>query len=134
MGWWSKKVMGGDRPLDILSWMAEACGCETSYDDPAQWHGYIWSAVDAESVRRMAKVIGRQRDDDRSIAAQVLAVVVMRCGAPLDGALRERLADLIARDEWARENDERDAEIQRLLRDLRDYDTSQDAREVEAAT
>jgi hypothetical protein len=124
MGWWSHKIMGGDRPLDVLALFSAEIGARFDPHASGAWRCYVgWDGLGAAEVQRLAERLdGMQRD--QSIAAQVLATALIRSGAPIDHALRDRLASLIAQDEWAAECEDRAEEIGRLVAALAAYDGS----------
>jgi len=121
MGWWSHNVMGGDRPLDLLGSIAKTLGAPFDAKSPTAWHCYEWPTLTPERVTAATVWLDTCRHD-RSIAAQVLATLLMARGAPIGDALRHKLSLLIESDEWAAEGDyERRGEIDGLLLALMRY-------------
>lgn len=126
MGWWSADIMGGDTPLDIQDYLFEIFGVERNYEDakkdviPAEAFEYI----------KIMEYFGKRKDtywlngDTGRIFHQVLGVLMMKVGAPIDDTLKAKMIKAAENDEWANEDgeEERKQRMDSFIKALNEYD------------
>lgn len=129
MGWWSTDILGGDSPLD---WKSELYNkIDIQYEDN---FGYRTLKPNDMSNRTQNNLIqyvleSTQKSfdewgecDSRSIAMQVIALMVIESGAKITKKNKKELSKWIKLDDWATEDDERKDNIDDLLSIIKQYD------------
>jgi len=127
MGWWSKDILGGDTPLDMIWSFEKQFNTESLY--PLEnWSGYtrtkvkqsiendkkgFWKAV--KHAEEMAGYEGTQ------IALQVAAVLWLNSGAKMDGLHMGAFIKAAQEDKWAKEDEERKAVMDNLIENIKNY-------------
>ena len=135
MGWWSTDILGGDQPLDDV-W---------DYEKYAGLKGYAKDGGEDEVIYPLeamtdyvkAKVkeafnrdpmawlaIAKDTSDDpdyQAISAQVGAVIALAVGADMTDMYKHEALHLIVQDEWAKEDDRRQASVGELMKAIREY-------------
>ena len=132
MGWWSTDIMGGDTPLDFKSVIIDdKLGLDQFKAKPAQ----VKAAFEGLSEKSINEMIPRivnkwgcgeegsdSHNDYLSMGYQVLAVLMMECGAQIRPTTFKKMEKYIPLDQWALSDDERNAAIDNLLKVLFRYD------------
>lgn len=132
MGWWSKTVLGGDTPLDIL------CEVEGVLDtqDLYPLEHLIEADIKRDNLKNKIESMGLDEiitkcqkgwsclssGDDEIILYQVVASVILATGANLSDAEKEKLAEYSKRDYWASEDEERKFMIDSLVNAINTYE------------
>jgi len=125
MGWWSEDIMGGDTPLDIEDYIYDIVGIEKfgkdteinpipkeKFDDPSQ---IILTMQEKDGGYWL-------KSDTGNIFYQVLGVMMMKVGAPIDGPLKKKMIKAAQNDEWAEEEEERMQRMTSFIDALNRYD------------
>ena len=133
MGWWSATIMGGDSPLDFQGALESKLGIEPNYSEtktPESHKKKLYEAI--ENHEEMIDSIlnkwgcGEPEEDfyknEKSIGFQVLAVLMMECGAEIKPELKTKMLFWIEKDEWANEDTERLGYIDNLQDMVRAYE------------
>lgn len=130
MGWWSETIMGGDTPLDLKSEFYEMAGVDqfsplTEKDKKALagiQPGFTKGGMD-DILNRWG--CGKPDEDfykdTKSIGFQVLAVILMKVGAPIKPKLKTLMLEWIPQDVWSNENPERKKHVDDLLEKVKAY-------------
>lgn len=123
MGWWSKELMGGDSPLDAKDAMYSICGVN---EFPGDSHVDL-SKEDFE--KNMDEILNFCRGEEnspyyahRAIAFQVLGVLMMKCGAPINDELKKEIIENSQTDYWAENDDERKEIVRNFEQTIEKYD------------
>ena len=121
MGWWSDDIMGGDTPLDIQSFIYDSVGLQQfpeGSDDEVE--------IPKDKFKYGKIVAFLTKDDDYwikgdtgNIFHQVLGVMMMKSGAPINKTLKAKMIKSAENDEWANEGelgrqDKMDAFVKKL--------------------
>ena len=130
MGWWSTDILGGATPLDFI-WEFES---HIGLDDENGAIYPVRDLVDNKPLREKIRnafnkspedwlsVSEIKRDEeDRSISAQVGAVIAMACGVDMTEEYKEKVVKYILEDDWMRECHERELAILKLVNAVREY-------------
>lgn len=127
MGWWSDDIMGGDTPLDIESIIYDALEIE-KYPD-GNYNADVKIPADKFDYDKIVKYLNnREKDgywlkgDTGNIFHQVLGVMMMGAGAPINKTLKNKMIKAAEQDEWARESDDRKNKMDSFIATLKDYD------------
>jgi len=122
MGWWSEDIMGGDTPLDIEGLIYDFLKIE------------FWDENDNKSVipkeafkdeAKLIKYITQKQSGwgcDTEIFYQVVAVLMMRSGAPISEKLKGYIYEACDDDDWAVIDNDRYRKIEELRKAVQDYD------------
>jgi ABC-type nitrate/sulfonate/bicarbonate transport system substrate-binding protein len=113
-GWWSKTIMGGDTPLDLLAVVAEVVGAKFDCDAPDERNFHCWdmraSQFEAPGVtNRMvaAYTALKQRDSwNAPILGQVIGATYLWTGARIPAAIAGIVLEAARADQWANEGDQ----------------------------
>ena len=121
MGWWSASILGGDTPLDFLGDFADIVGVGSRDDEEeglSELYGYNFSKEilnDSVNLGKMLSYADKQKYD-KSIAYQVLAVILMATGSNISQTLKNKIISQSKKDEWyLSKNPERVAYIDQLI-------------------
>jgi hypothetical protein len=137
MGWWSTDILGGDSPLDWQSVLYK--GLDIPYFDDEHTKvgthdglGEIKpSDINRAKQNELIDFIKQEtqgqidrwgESDDRSIAMQVLSLMIMKSGAKTTKKNKKELIKWIRLDEWATEEHEREEHISDLVDAINKYD------------
>ena len=117
MGWWSDDIMGGDTPLDIESFIYDALEVNQFPEDE---DGQIRIPKDKFNYKKIVKYLkGRDSEDyyvtgdGFNIFHQVLGIMMMEAGAPINHTLKNKMIKGAENDEWANEDLENNDEGRR---------------------
>ena len=121
MGWWSEDVMGGDTPLDLEAFIYDAL--EIEHD------GEIKIPKDKFDYKKIVKFLKKREGNDYwlkgdtgNIFHQVLGVMMMEVGAPIDKKLKAKMIKAATNDEWANEGVlDRQERMDRFIYNLNHY-------------
>jgi len=114
MGWWSTAIMGGDTALDWECLFYDLCDRDTEEN--------IDHDIIDNKLHEMIDLCNNiEFDEDKSIAYQVLGVVLMKNGYYLDNDLKQEIIYWTSKDEWMLENSERKEEIQNYIETVKNY-------------
>jgi hypothetical protein len=122
MGWWSTDILGGDTPYDIVSRIFEICDIE-QYEEDKPGQNLLNDKAIQENLDEITNYLD-MLGEDKSIGYQVLAVLMMECGATISKDLKFEMIYACNEDEWAQTNEERQKSILGLLTTLEAYDNS----------
>ena len=104
MGWWSATILGGDTPLDYLGDFASQLKLSDTENGLGDLYGYEFSQEilnKKENLNKLVRYADSIKDEDyRSIAYQVLGVILMSTGSKISGTLKEKIIDYAKKDEW----------------------------------
>lgn len=119
MGWWSADIMGGDPPLDWEDNIYGICGVEKFTGNRKH---ELTAGELLPHVNEIWDTILKD-DYDPGIGYQVLAVLMLRAGAPITGELKQQMLEACDKDWWAKEGDpERIQAVTGLAKALLIYD------------
>lgn len=130
MGWWSTDIMGGDTPLDFKSEIIDEFLKKDQFHDGLVKIKEAFDRVPEKGLNGLIphivrtwgyKVGDSSYVDEVSIGYQVLAVLMMKCGATIPDSTRVLMRESISQDGWATENEERKGKIEFLLQSLASY-------------
>lgn len=132
MGWWSKTIMGGDTPLDFKSDFFDKIGVDQFNDSKKVIKKAFVKGQDyfIEGVDEVLNSWGCGKPgedyykDKKSIGFQVLAVIMMEHGIKINPEIKTLMLEWIPKDEWAKEDSERNGYIENLIDSLEAYDGS----------
>ena len=123
MGWWSAGIMGGDTPCDLEIEFYSLVGLE--YEPTKKQIVEKFSDGQEQFIERIEEVLtkkwGIKREDKayyedyKSIAYQVLAVILINNGVTIDDKVRELMVEWIPKDEWSQTDHKRKEIIDNLL-------------------
>ena len=140
MGWWGKGILSGDSPLDAIWLFEKAVGLK----------GYVWTKKGADEskseviypveamkpsvVEKLKSYIekddmrwlkiGQEKDYDKDIKVEVGAVIALAVGAKLSDEYKTKAVEIIQKDEWAQEDEERKKAIDVLCEAIKKSDGS----------
>ncbi len=123
MGWWSTDIMGGDTPLDWEDYFYSICNVEKFPEGSNGIAPLKKKDIEDNLGAIMAKIEGVNEFYDKSIAYQVLTVLMMKAGAVIDDDMKKTFTEWIMKDEWAQEEEERMQAIRGLVDALAKYDS-----------
>ena len=125
MGWWSATILGGDTPLDILGDMGDVLGVDSDDETKGipELYGYDFTKSLLEDKSNIKKLQAyANKSDDKSIAYQILGVIIMGTGAKITGTLKEDIIKHTKKDDWYKTKDpERVAYIDDFIKTLTEY-------------
>jgi len=127
MGWWSKDILGGDTPLDMM-WAFEKEFDTDSLYPLENWSNYtrtkVKQAIDNDkggfwrAVRKAEEMAGHE---GTQIALQVAAVIWLNSGAKIDGLYMSSFIKAAQEDVWAKEDEERKTVMDNLIENIKNY-------------
>lgn len=104
MGWWSATILGGDTPLDYLGDFASELNLSDTENGIPELYGYEFSKEilnKKENLNKLVRYADSIKDVEyRSIAYQVLGVILMGTGSKISGTLKEKIISYAKKDEW----------------------------------
>lgn len=110
--------MGGDTPLDYKDEIYEICGVE---EFPENGERVELTKEDLENnLEEILKMV-RESKYDKSIAFQVLGILLIGSGASITDELKEEIIKESSNDEWAQEDEERKDIIEDFNCKVKDY-------------
>lgn len=120
MGWWSTCILGGDAPLDLLHVLCSEIGVAYNSEEGDAWSEYGFAYTRRDIDKNLPAVLKRieKMRWDRGIAYQVLGHMILSTGAKLPAKLRDKIVAAAESDEWAQEDEERAAEMAKLIKAL----------------
>ena len=131
MGWWSKNILGGDSPLD---WKSELYNkIDIQYEDNFGYRTLKPNDMSNKTQNNLIQYVLESTQttfdkwgecDSRSIAMQVIALMVIESGAKITKKNKKELSKWVKLDEWATEDDERKENIDDLLSVIKEYDST----------
>jgi hypothetical protein len=129
MGWWSDDIMGGDTPLDLQSFIYDALGF-IQYPEDSDEEVRIPS--DGFDYKKIVKFLKDRDGDDYwlksdtgNIFHQVLGILMMESGAPINKTLKAKMIKAAKNDEWANEDggdEDRKDKMDAFIAKLKNYD------------
>lgn len=127
MGWWSGTILGGDTPLDYLGNLEDLLKCEKLYplENIKRMEGVRQDIYDFGGLTKLVNAFITETDSYRNIQLQVLGIVLITIGMPIDETLRGLIIEASLDDEWMREegtSSDRGYHIQRFIDAVREYD------------
>ena len=126
MGWWSETILGGDTPLDYLGNLADLLKYETFYPlEDIKDIAAVKRSICDFGLENLVNQFVTETDSYRNIQLQVLGVVLMAVGMPIDKTLRQLLIEAGLDDEWMSEegrSSDRGHHIHNYIDTVRDYD------------
>lgn len=119
MGWWSTDIMGGDTPLDFEDEFFGICNVEKFPEG-----GGMASLTKEDITNHLDEIIASISKEkyDQGIGYQVLAVIMLKAGAPISSELKFEMVKACQDDEWAQEVEERQVSVLGLINALEAYD------------
>lgn len=128
MGWWSDDVMGGDTPLDLQSFIYDALDINQYPEGDED----ISIPADAFDYKKIVKYLKDREGNDYwlkgdtgNIFHQVLGIMMMESGAPINKTLKAKMIKAAKLDDWACEGDEdRRDKMDSFISVLNQYDSS----------
>ncbi len=132
MGWWSAGIMGGDTPcdLEIEFYSLVGLGYEPTKEQIAEKFSngqerFIGQIEDILTKEWGIKTGDKEYyEDHKSIAFQVLAVILLDNGVAIDDKVRELMLEWIPKDEWAQTDHKRKEIIDNLLEKVKNSGTA----------
>lgn len=115
MGWWSTSVMGGDGPYDIQAEFEERFLVCVDRDE------YKYELQEAIDPQDVIHFIDNCTLDDICVVGQVAGFLQMTYGQRMNKELRANLIEYAKEDEWAYDNDERKAAMDRFIHAVNVY-------------
>ncbi len=104
MGWWSATILGGDTPLDYLGDFASELKLSDTENGLPELYGYEFSKEILNKKENLTKLVSYAdsiKDKEyRSIAYQILGVILMATGSKISGTLKEKIIEYAKKDEW----------------------------------
>ena len=124
MGWFGKRIMDGDSPMDWLGVMLDILGIseETMVIHWELPTPEIRALIETRQHMLVSR-IGKEHDTrERNIGWQVLATLIMAQGAEMMDKVRKLATDALKADEWAKTDLERKIYVEDMLDILAAYD------------
>lgn len=124
MGWWSTDIMGGDTPLDIECFIYDILEVQQFVGDTKTGLTKEHFADPYEIIQKIGQMDDGYwlKGDDGNIFYQVLGVLMMKAGAPIETALKAKMINAAHKDEWADEDEERKQRMSSFVDALNRYD------------
>lgn len=121
MGWWSAGIMGGDTPCDLEIEFYSLVGL--GYEPTKEQIVEKFSNGQEQFIQRIEEVLTKEwgiktkehYEDYKSIAYQVLAVILINNGVTIDVKVRELMLEWIPKDEWSQTDPKRKEIVDNLL-------------------
>jgi hypothetical protein len=139
MGWWSVTILGGDTPYDAHGWVWDRVLSKlelgTDYSDILDEEDSPFNHDDSRLRRAFTPEFQRelldavkqrsQAYDQRTVYAQVLALMSIESGAGIPEDLKKEFIELCADDEWARDDKDRAMYVLDLCRSIEQSEEGQ---------
>lgn len=131
MGWWSTDILGGDSALDWKSALYNKI--DIQYEDNFGYRTLKPNDMSNKTQNNLIQNVLESTQktfddwgecDSRSIAMQVIALMVIESGAKVTKKNKKELSKWIKLDDWATEDDERKDNIDDLLSVIKEYDST----------
>ncbi len=131
MGWWSTDILGGDSALDWKSALYNKI--DIQYEDNFGYRTLKPNDMSNKTQNNLIQYVLESTQttfdnwgecDSRSIAMQVIALMVIESGAKVTKKNKKELSKWIKLDDWATEDDERKDNIDDLLSVIKEYDST----------
>lgn len=139
MGWWSATIMGGDRPLDIISdfediilkankkelkklWKEQRLQEDFNDEDTTQFNNTHLDKALPELIKHINTLENDEYYDDHAIGGEVLGVIIMEYQAKMSTKTRNLILKCCDEDEWAKNNPERKQYVDDLRQKITAYD------------
>ena len=123
MGWWSAGIMGGDTPCDLEIEFYSLVGLE--YEPTKEQIVEKFSNGQERFIGQIEDILTKEwgiktgdkeyYEDHKSIAFQVLAVILLDNGVAIDDKVRELMLEWIPKDEWSQTDHKRKEIVDNLL-------------------
>ena len=121
MGWWSAGIMGGDTPCDLEIEFYSLVGL--GYEPTKEQIVEKFSNGQERFIGQIEDILTKEwgiktkehYEDYKSIAFQVLAVILLDNGVAIDDKVREIMLEWIPKDEWAQTDHKRKEIVDNLL-------------------
>ena len=123
MGWWSAGIMGGDTPCDLEIEFYSLVGL--GYEPTKEQIVEKFSNGQERFIGQIEDILTKEwgiktgdkeyYEDHKSIAFQVLAVILLDNGVAIDDKVRELMLEWIPKDEWAQTDHKRKEIVDNLL-------------------
>jgi len=121
MGWWSAGIMGGDTPCDLEIEFYSLVGL--GYEPTKEQIAEKFSNGQERFIGQIEDILTKEwgiktkehYEDYKSIAFQVLAVILLDNGVAIDDKVRELMLEWIPKDEWAQTDHKRKEIVDNLL-------------------
>ncbi len=129
MGWWSAGIMGGDTPCDLEIEFYSLVGL--GYEPTKEQIVEKFSNGQERFIGQIEDILTKEwgiktkehYEDYKSIAFQVLAVILLDNGVAIDDKVRELMLEWIPKDEWAQTDHKRKEIIDNLLEKVKNSGT-----------
>ncbi len=129
MGWWSAGIMGGDTPCDLEIEFYSLVGL--GYEPTKEQIAEKFSNGQERFIGQIEDILTKEwgiktkehYEDYKSIAFQVLAVILLDNGVAIDDKVRELMLEWIPKDEWAQTDHKRKEIIDNLLEKVKNSGT-----------
>jgi len=129
MGWWSAGIMGGDTPCDLEIEFYSLVGL--GYEPTKEQIAGKFSNGQERFIGQIEDILTKEwgiktkehYEDYKSIAFQVLAVILLDNGVAIDDKVRELMLEWIPKDEWAQTDHKRKEIIDNLLEKVKNSGT-----------
>ena len=129
MGWWSAGIMGGDTPCDLEIEFYSLVGL--GYEPTKEQIVEKFSNGQERFIGQIEDILTKESgiktkehyEDYKSIAFQVLAVILLDNGVAIDDKVRELMLEWIPKDEWAQTDHKRKEIIDNLLEKVKNSGT-----------
>ncbi len=131
MGWWSAGIMGGDTPCDLEIEFYSLVGL--GYEPTKEQIAGKFSNGQERFIGQIEDILTKEwgiktgdkeyYEDHKSIAFQVLAVILLDNGVAIDDKVRELMLEWIPKDEWAQTDHKRKEIIDNLLEKVKNSGT-----------
>jgi len=132
MGWWSAGIMGGDTPCDLEIEFYSLVGL--GYEPTKEQIAGKFSNGQERFIGQIEDILTKEwgiktgdkeyYEDHKSIAFQVLAVILLDNGVAIDDKVRELMLEWIPKDEWAQTDHKRKEIIDNLLEKVKNSGTA----------
>jgi len=124
MGAWNQSIYGGDTPIDWREKFYKSCGVDEYNDDDELQP--ISVEILTEKISEITKMIdsSSEEEDDKNVAYQVVAAIVMHAGFDFNESdgLKERVLEAIENDEWSKSDPVRKNVTKNYKQIVKDYD------------
>lgn len=125
MGWWSAGIMGGDTPCDLEIKFYSLVGL--GYEPTKEQIGEKFSNGQEKFIDCIEEVLTKEwgiktkehYEDYKSIAYQVLAVILINNGIAIADKVKELMLGWIPKDEWSQTDHKRKEIVDNLLENVK---------------